>query len=82
MMPFFKPGQVVFVHRFAYIFLDPKISDIIVFRSPIDNKFLLKEITKIKNGKYFVLGKNKKKSVDSRKFGFISKDKIVGKVIL
>lgn len=82
MVPLFYPNNTVLVHRFAYIFTDPKVGDVVIIRSPIDKKYLLKEIDTIEKGKYFVLGKNKEKSVDSRKFGWITKREIVGKVIL
>lgn len=56
------------------------IGDIIVFTNP-NNKLSIKRITKIINDLYFVEGDNKLFSVDSRNFGAINKEKIVGKVI-
>lgn len=82
MMPLFYPGDVVLVSRLPYRFINPKVGDIVILRSPIDNKYLLKFVDRIEKSKYFVLGKNKEKSVDSRKFGWITKREIVGKVLL
>lgn len=47
--------------------------------------FTLKELTgisKVPNGKLFVMGDNRLESEDSRHFGYISIDKVVGKVDL
>ncbi len=42
---------------------------------------LFKKIKKIKKGKYFVLGENPKDSFDSRRFGEIQRNQILGKFI-
>lgn len=50
---------------------------------PLTNDFTLKDITgmeKVPEGHIFVLGDNRRESLDSRYFGFISMDSIVGKV--
>lgn len=82
MIPLLKSGDVIFVNRILYLFKEPKIGDIVVFKSPKDRKYLVKRIAQTRNNKYYVLGKNKTKSIDSRKFGWISRGKIIGKVIL
>jgi nickel-type superoxide dismutase maturation protease len=81
MEPQIKTGQLVLVSNISYLFKSPKINDIVAFR---DNggKVLIKRIIKIESGEYFVEGDNKNDSLDSRKFGGISKDKIIGEVIL
>ncbi|GKU82740.1 signal peptidase I [Niallia sp. NCCP-28] len=51
----------------------------------ITEDFTLKEKTgdnKVPEGYYFVMGDNRLKSKDSRDFGFIRKDAIIGKVVL
>lgn len=50
---------------------------------PFTDDFTLKEITgstKVPEGKLFVMGDNRGNSLDSRAFGFISVDQLVGKV--
>ena len=81
MWPTLSDGKNVLVNRIAYLFNIPKVNDIVACRDPRDNKILIKRILKKENGKYFVLGDNKKASTDSRIFGMIEKKSIVGKVI-
>ena len=75
MIPFLNPGDEVIVWKHS----KPKIGDATVFKK--NNKFYIKRVKKIENGKYFVLGDNEKESIDSRKFGWIDKKDIIGKVI-
>jgi nickel-type superoxide dismutase maturation protease len=80
MEPQIKNGESVLVSNIPYWFKTPKINDIVAFKDN-DGKVLIKRIIKIQNGKYFVEGDNKEDSLDSQKFGFISKDKIIGELI-
>lgn len=47
----------------------------------VAGKEMIKRIQKIRGNEYFVVGDNKKESTDSRNFGWIKKDQIIGKVI-
>ncbi|HVF69914.1 MAG TPA: nickel-type superoxide dismutase maturation protease [Xanthomonadales bacterium] len=81
MSPALLPGQSVLVNRLSYIFFQPKTGELIAVKDPRDKKILIKRISKIKDGKYFVLGDNEKQSTDSRSFGWTSKNDIIGKVV-
>lgn len=81
MHPTLQEREVVFVNRLSFLFHTPQIGDIIAFRDPRDKKVLIKRITKRVKEKYFVEGDNKKHSTDSREFGMIGRNDIVGKVI-
>ncbi len=53
--------------------------------SKLTGDFTLKEITEkqtVPKGKIFVLGDNRRGSMDSRYFGFVNKEQVVGKVDL
>lgn len=80
MEPFIGQNDTVLVSSIPYFFKDPKVKDIIVFRKKSD-KYFIKRITKIKNGKYFVRGDNKKDSLDSRKLGLVQRSQIIAKFI-
>ena len=79
MEPTFNPGDVVLISSFPYILRNPMVGDLIVLKR---EKYIIKRIEKIKENKFFVVGDNKKESTDSRKFGWVSRNEIVGKIIL
>lgn len=81
MSPTLKDGDYVLTSQIPYKIRGPNVNDIVVIK--IDNKYLIKRIARIlNNGSYFVLGDNQKASKDSRHFGPIKREQIVGKVIL
>jgi signal peptidase I len=80
MEPFLKNGDTVLVSDFLYLFINPKINDIVAFKEK-NGKVLIKRIKKVKNGKFFLSGDNKNDSFDSKDFGFISNKQIIGKLI-
>lgn len=79
MSPTLRAGTNVLVYK--YFFTKPKIRDIISARDPYDRKILIKRIVKIENNRYFVQGDNRAESTDSRDFGSLDKNNIIGKVI-
>lgn len=81
MEPTYKPGDRLYVNSFVYVFLKPKIGDVAVIRDPREGKLVLKRIMDIASSGYFVKGDNEKESTDSRIFGLIKKENIIGKVL-
>ena len=85
MSPFLKPDTLILVNRLSYFFMKPKVEEVVVIKNPNKKdheiKYLVKRIKKIEENKYFVQVDNLRKSIDSRNFGFISKNDILGKVI-
>lgn len=76
MIPLLNPEDEVIVWKLSKL----KIGDIAVLKK--NKKFYIKRVSKIKDDKYFLLGDNEKESVDSRKFGWVFKKDIIGKMIL
>ncbi len=81
MEPTIKDGSYVLVSWLGYYIWNPKVGDIVVLRHPYRKILLLKRVTKVTSKGYFVTGDNKKNSEDSRRFGPVGKDRIIGKVI-
>jgi nickel-type superoxide dismutase maturation protease len=79
MEPVIQNDETVLVSRFFYWFKKPSVGDIVAFRET--GKILIKRITKAYKEEYFLAGDNQKDSFDSRKFGLVSRRKILGKVI-
>lgn len=79
MLPTLKPGQDVLVFCWAYLWSQPKVGDIVVIKH--GNREMVKRIQKIRDREVIVTGDNKDKSTDSRNFGPINKDQIMGKVV-
>lgn len=79
MSPTFSEGDNLIASSIPFLFVKPKKGDVVVFEK--FNKIYLKRVKKIKDGKYFLVGDNKKDSQDSRRFGSVSFGQIRGKVI-
>ena len=78
MQPAINDGDRVIVSNWAYLFLQPKVGDVVVFSSS-DGKRYAKRITAVANkNELIVEGDNKS---DSRKLPPILKKAIIGKVI-
>lgn len=75
MYPYLKENRLVLV----LVSKNYKIGDVIGFR--FDNQVYIKRISKIKDKMLFVLGDNPDNSLDSRKFGWISKGSVEFKLI-
>lgn len=76
MYPTLKEGKHIFSFNW---FLKLKKGDIVV--ALVDDRAIIKRISEVKEGKYFLVGDNKSQSTDSRKFGPVSLGQIIGKVI-
>jgi type IV secretory pathway protease TraF len=75
MEPLFKEKQFVI----ASGLVSPKESSIVIFRDGGLEK--IKYVDKVKDDRLYVLGYNPKYSTDSRHFGWISREAVVGVVI-
>ena len=81
MSPTFKAGQHVLAWRKAFT-RNFSVGDVVVLTHPQEpEREIIKRIKAISEDKmYFVEGDNAQKSQDSRSFGFVPQDIILGKV--
>lgn len=83
MLPDFHPGDFIVVNRWAYVFRNPKVEDVVVAKDPRNSKrIMIKKVLRVEKEELFLKGDNEERSTDSRTFGLIPKDKVVGKVFL
>ena len=83
MLPLLQPGDEVLVNPRAYHTVSPSPNDLVVAQHPHNpNLRLIKRVTAVLgDGACFVTGDNPKASTDSRTFGAIAPQQILGKVI-
>jgi len=83
MAPSVSPGERVLVNRAAYWFSQPRAGDLVVVRDPRQrDRLLLKRIEAGVDGAWLVRGDNEAASTDSRTFGPVPRESILGKVWL
>jgi signal peptidase I len=93
MLPTIVPGKVVLVNRVAYGLRNPfsqgylfrwgrpRAGDIVVFSAP-DGLFAIKRFHEAdREGLFLALGDNREESLDSRQYGPLRTDAILGKVM-
>lgn len=76
----YRDGDKVFVIK--KLFCHIKVGNVVVLKDPRTERLLLKRVMLIKGSTYYVEGDNKKESTDSRHFGWVDKQHIVGKALL
>jgi len=82
MEPILAPGDYVLVNRWSYKLHDPAKGDLVVVRDPqAPSQFLVKRIADVSVSGAFVVGDNASLSRDSRAFGPVPRDLIVGRVL-
>jgi nickel-type superoxide dismutase maturation protease len=81
MAPAVAPGERVVVSRAAYWLGKPRVGDLVVLRDPrAPDRMLLKRIEREADGGWHVRGDNAPASTDSRDFGPVGREHLVGKV--
>ncbi|MHA2232123.1 MAG: nickel-type superoxide dismutase maturation protease [Candidatus Hodarchaeales archaeon] len=78
MAPTLSDGDYIFLLRTK----KAKDDDIVVLKKPGSNKLIIKRVISHENGEFFVRGDNRKASTDSRSFGAVSRQQIIGRAIM
>jgi len=82
MLPLLKPGEEVLIDPAINQTQSPQIGDLVVAQHPReDNLQLIKRVSFIsEEGRFFLIGDNPEESTDSRSFGSVGLEQIVGRV--
>lgn len=81
MLPLLQAGEEVLIDIAAYKQKLPEIGDLVVARHPNrPDLIMIKRVTEINEKGYFLTGDNYNFSTDSRSFGVVKLEHIVGKV--
>jgi signal peptidase I len=93
MMPVIKPGSVLLVNKVVYGFRfpwsdsyflwwsGPKEGDVVVFYTPMGEVAVKRCVKITEKNEFIALGDNSQYSYDSRSYGPIPLDRIIGKVL-
>jgi signal peptidase I len=93
MIPTVQPGTVLLINRMAYGFRfpwssrylirwgSPEEGDIVIFPSPLGHLAIKRCTGIVGDSCFFLVGDNKEESYDSRFYGPVPIDAIIGKVI-
>ncbi|MGB3532385.1 MAG: nickel-type superoxide dismutase maturation protease [Microcoleaceae cyanobacterium] len=82
MLPLLQPGDEILVNCHAYQHRHPQPGDIIIAQHPYKPQTrIVKRVTEVRaDGACFVRGDNPAESTDSRAFGWMSSEQILGQV--
>ena len=82
MSPLLNPGEEILINPCAYKRSRPQINDLVITNHPRDPKLtIVKRVAEVAmDGNYFLTGDNPQGSTDSRHWGTVNPDKIIGKV--
>ncbi len=83
MLPGLSPGDEVLIDRRAYRLTSPQVGDVVVSQSPRElQRRLIKRVIAVQaDGSCFLRGDNPEQSTDSRVFGWVPANLILGRVM-
>lgn len=79
MSPTFNLDDKVLCFNWAYLLGKPKVGEVVVLQTK--ERKVIKRIQKIDNRKVFVMGDNESESTDSREYGSVDLEKLIGRVV-
>ncbi|MBK8640584.1 MAG: S26 family signal peptidase [Chromatiaceae bacterium] len=88
MYPTLKPGHFILLDTWVYRDVAPQLNDVVVFQHDGEGQWLVKRLSNWPDGElqhhdlFYMLGDNRRVSLDSRSFGGIAEQQLVGKVRL
>ncbi|MEN9407988.1 MAG: hypothetical protein RLZZ455_1204 [Candidatus Parcubacteria bacterium] len=81
MEPSLVEGNRVIASHLAYAISRPRVGHIVIAKHPVSGIPLIKRVSRVQKERYFLEGDNARSSSDSRSFGWVTRDLILGKVL-
>ena len=82
MLPLLNPGETILIDPKAYRHVSPTPGDIVVAQHPYRSNLRLvkRVVAEVETGRYLLAGDNPLESTDSRSFGPVGIEQILGRV--
>ncbi|HAE05427.1 S26 family signal peptidase [Richelia intracellularis] len=81
MIPLLQSGEEILVDTQAYKQIYPQVGDIVIAQLPFQGEKIVKRVAAVlEDGSCFLVGDNYSESTDSRHYGFLRIQNIIGKV--
>ena len=79
MSPTLYEGQNVLIFNWAYLGKKPKVGDIVVIE--MNGREIIKRVKEVNGKQVFVVGDNSSESTDSRDFGPVGMEQVLGIIV-
>jgi nickel-type superoxide dismutase maturation protease len=80
MLPLLRAGDLVLVDRRAYHTRSPQVDELVVAWHPLQRQLIVKRVAAVQPGGYVVLHSDNPQGSDSRQFGAVAINDVIGKV--
>ncbi len=81
MEPSYHEGDYLLINRLAFYLRSPRKEEVVLLKDPRTERAVLKRIQDVKKQRYSVRGDNPDHSTDSRTFGWVRLENILGTVL-
>ena len=81
MEPTLRAGQSVLLHPRSFSACAPKAGDVVLIRHPHEHeRIAVKRLAYVQDRQLFVVGDNRQASTDSRSYGLVPMDNLLGRI--
>ena len=80
MAPRIAESDWVLVNKLSYLLGKPREGDVVVAKHPNTGRLIVKRVSRIELDRYLLRGDNERASSDSRGFGAVTREMLVGRV--
>jgi nickel-type superoxide dismutase maturation protease len=81
MAPRIAESDYVLVNKLSFLLGKPRVGDVVVAKHPNTGRLMVKRVSRVDSGRFLLRGDNESASSDSRGFGPVTRDMVIGKVL-